>query len=512
MKKALVSVYNKNEKLLEFVSFLIEKKYKIISTNGTYQYLLKNGLHTIEISSITSFPDILDGRIKTIHPYIYGGILVNRSNKKQIKSIKNYNIDLIDIVLTDFYPFIEKIKNKSIDIKSMIEFIDIGGPSLLRSAAKNFLYVTPIIDINDFKLIKNEIEENKSISIKIRKKLAGKAFNFTSNYDAVISNYLLKEEKFPTYINFSYKKKMNLIYGENPHQKAAFYINNIQKGAMCNINQLHGNPISFNNIKDMDIAWKIISQFSPNIPTCCTVKHSTPCGVANGKDIIEAFQKTYYADPISSFGGVIAFNTKVTEKLAKEINRIFLEVVIASDYDKKAINILKMKKSLRTIIINNSISDITECVQVDGGFLMQETDYSLNKKEEDSYKIVTEKKFSDQEIKSLFFAQKVVKYVKSNAIVIAKGTQTLGISGGQTNRIWAARQAINRALKKNKKGLVLVSDAFFPFRDVVDEAAQSKCICAILQPGGSIRDEESIKACNSYGIAMAFTGKRYFKH
>ncbi|WP_185876969.1 bifunctional phosphoribosylaminoimidazolecarboxamide formyltransferase/IMP cyclohydrolase [Blattabacterium cuenoti] len=510
MKRALISVYKKNENLFQFASFLSKKGYQIISTDGTYQFLIKKGLtNVIEVSKVTSFPEILDGRVKTIHPNIYGGILANRSIEKHIQSIRYHNIHLIDIILINFYPFSDKLNHKK-TCHSLVEFIDIGGPSILRAAAKNFHYVTSIVDENDCELVKNEIENNGEPSLGLRKKLAGKVFNFTSYYDSTISKYFLEFENdnFPIYLNSPYKKKMNLRYGENPHQKAAYYINTFHNGSMKNFHQLHGKELSFNNLRDIDIAWKIISQFSE--PACCIVKHSTPCGVALGTNIMEAFQKAYYSDTVSSFGGVMAVNVSITEKLSEEINKIFLEVIISTKYEKKILNILKRKKNIRIIKINNPVSDKLECVQIDGGILVQETDYLLNNKEK--FQIVTKRKISDQEMKSLIFAQKVVKYVKSNAIVVAKNTQTLGISGGQTNRIWAARQAIERALEKNKKGLVLVSDAFFPFRDVVDEAFRSGGIHVILQPGGSIRDEESIKACNDYGMAMVFTGKRYFKH
>ncbi|WP_341654500.1 bifunctional phosphoribosylaminoimidazolecarboxamide formyltransferase/IMP cyclohydrolase [Blattabacterium cuenoti] len=509
MKRALISVYEKNEKLFKFVSFLDKKGYQIVSTGGTYQYFLKKGVsNLIKVYDLTSFPEILDGRVKTIHPNIYAGILANRSVEQHMKSIHSKNIHLIDMVVVNFYPFFEKMDKNSIDdINSIIEFIDIGGPSMLRAAAKNFLHVTAIIDHNDYEFVQSEIEHSGFPSLKLRKKLAGKVFNFTSAYDSAISQYLL-DDQFPMYLHSSYKRIMNLRYGENPHQKAAYYVNTIHKGSMRNFFQLHGRRLSFNNLRDMDIAWKVVSQFSE--PACCTVKHSTPCGVALGKNIIEAFQKTYYADTISSFGGIIAVNVPITKELAKEINHIFLEVVLSPSYETDVLNILKIKKNIRIISISEPISDQLEYVKIDGGVLVQESDTFFPY--EKNYKIVTKKKFSNQELQSLFFAQKVVKYVKSNAIVVAKGTQTLGISGGQTNRIWAARQAIERALEKSKEGLVLVSDAFFPFRDVVDESARSGGIRAILQPGGSIRDEESVKACDDHGIAMAFTGKRHFKH
>ncbi|AWU42769.1 bifunctional phosphoribosylaminoimidazolecarboxamide formyltransferase/inosine monophosphate cyclohydrolase [Blattabacterium punctulatus] len=505
MKRALISVYEKNEELFDFVFFLDKKEYQIISTCGTYQYLKKNGIsNVIKIENIISFPEILDGRIKTIHPSIYGGILANRSIDKHMKSIHFHGINPIDIVLVNFYPFFDKFHKKSMN--SIIEFIDIGGLSMLRAAAKNFFHVTPITDKKDYILVKNEIENYGNTSLKLRKKLAGKVFNLTSAYDSAISQYFLMEENFPTYLHFSYEKKMNLRYGENPHQEAAYYISTIHNGSMCNFHQLHGKNLSFNNLRDMDIAWKVVSQFSE--PACCTVKHATPCSVALGKNVIDAFKKNYYADSISSFGGIMAVNVPITKELANKMNSLFLEVILSPSYEKNGLSILKQKKNIRIIRIKNPISDKLEYVKIDGGILVQQVDPPLSY----DYQIVTKKKFSDQEIRSLFFAQKVVKYVKSNAIVVAQGTQTLGISGGQTNRIWAARQAIERALEKRKEDLVLVSDAFFPFRDIVDEAAISGKIRAIIQPGGSIRDKESIKACDEHGIAMAFTGKRHFKH
>lgn len=507
-KNALISVHDKNEYLLKFVKFIIDVGgYEIISTNGTCKYLLNHGFSNIKnVSDFISFSEILDGRIKTIHPYIYSSVLANRSIDEHNEFLKKKKINFIDIVVINFYPFSKKIKEKH-DINSMIDFIDIGGPSILRAAAKNFLYVTPIVDYKDYKLVMDEIKKNGKTSLELRKKLAGKVFHLTSFYDSIISQFFSKKEIFPKYLNLSFEKKMKLRYGENPHQKSSFYINSFHKGSMSNFKQLHGKKLSFNNLKDIDTGWKIISQFIN--PTCCIIKHSTPCSVSTGNNIIDAFQKAYLSDPTSSFGGVFVFNMKVSKELSKKISKIFLEVIIANDYDQNAIDILKKKKNLRIIKMIYPISNTIDYVQLNGGLLLQENDYTLD---DENFYIVTKRIFSKEEKESLIFAQKVVKYVKSNAIVVASGTQTLGISGGQTNRIWAAKEAIKRALKIKKNKLVLVSDAFFPFRDIIDEVANSKCISAILQPGGSIRDDESIEACNCYGIAMAFTGKRYFKH
>ncbi|WP_185882654.1 bifunctional phosphoribosylaminoimidazolecarboxamide formyltransferase/IMP cyclohydrolase [Blattabacterium cuenoti] len=512
MKGALISVYKKNEQILNFVEFLKDNGYQIMATEGTYHYLKKHGIHKVQSVShlFDSNEKILDGRIKTLHPNIYIGILANRSINKHMDFMKMKSITPIDIVIVNFYPFFEKQKTYS--LQSLIEFIDIGGPSLLRAAAKNFFYVTPIADTDDYILVKQEIEKHGNISFSLRKTLSAKAFNITSYYDLCISKFFMvnQQEDFPMYFNKIYKKEMDLRYGENPHQKAAYYIRptHIGTGSMQNFNQLHGKLLSLNNLKDMDVAWKIVSEF--NQPTCCIVKHSTPCGVAIGQDILDAFQKTYESDKISSFGGIMAFNMPIIHKeLAININNIFLEIILSTGYSQEALDILKTKKNIRIIRINNKITDTKiEFFQIDGGILVQQ----YNNCDNNTYRIVTKKQFSNEEISSLLFANKIVKFVKSNAIVLSQGTQTLGISGGQTNRIWAARQAIQRALEKKIENMVLVSDAFFPFRDIVDEIAMSGKISAILQPGGSIRDNESIIACDTYGIAMGFTGIRHFKH
>lgn len=500
-KRVLISTFDKTG-LIEFANFLVNVNYEIISTYGTFLFLKKHGLNPIKIDNISGFPEIISGRVKTFHPNIYAGILARRDNINDIKTLKKYNINFIDMVIVNFYPCLEKKQNS---IQEKFEHIDIGGPSLLRAAAKNFFHVSVITDMSDCIKVKEEIKKFGNTSFSLRKKLAAKVFNIVSAYDSVIYNSFL-EEKFPPYLNFSYKKKMNLRYGENPHQKSAYYVNNYKKGHMCNFDQINGKILSFNNLLDINAACNILSEFKE--PTCCIVKHSTPCGVASSKNINNSYEKAYACDPISIYGGILSVNRKLTEFIAEKISKIFLDIVIAPNFESKALKILTRKKKLCLIKINNySYYDRIEYVKVDGGMLVQEynKDLILN------FKNVTKKKVTKEQYNSLIFAQKVVKYVKSNAIVISKGLQTIGICGGQTNRIFAVKQAIKYTLKKYKNDLVLASDAFFPFRDVVDEVARNG-IKAIIQPGGSIRDLDSIKACDENNISMIFTGIRHFKH
>ena len=501
-KQALISVSDKSN-LLEFAQFLVEQDYKILSTGGTYKHLQDNGIEVTEVKDVTGFPEILDGRVKSLHPAIHGGIMARRSDEKHMATIAEHGINPIDIVIVNLYPFFERM-NTGLSEAEMIEFIDIGGPSMLRSSAKNFYDVTVVTDVNDYETIINEIRENGSTSIATRKLCAGKVFNLTSAYDAAISTYILNED-FPQFLESSYEKVMDLRYGENPHQKAAYYVDKTKNGAMKDFEYLQGKELSFNNIRDMDLAYKVVSEFEET--TCCAVKHSTPCGVAIGDNVLEAYEKAYECDPMSIFGGIIAFNREVDGKTAIALNKIFLEIVIAPAFTEEALEVFKQKKNLRIIKVQNPVSDKVTYVKVDGGLIVQSTDNQFSQ----DLKVVTEVQPTDKQMTDLVFAQKIVKWVKSNAIVVATNGQAYGIGGGQTNRIWAAQQAIARAKEKVDQDLVLASDAFFPFRDVADYAAESG-IKAIIQPGGSIKDQESIDACNERKIPMVFTGMRHFMH
>ena len=502
-KRVLISVSDKSG-LTEFAQFLEKNNYQLISTGGTFKHLKDAGLSPIQIDEVTNFPEMLDGRVKTLHPKVHGGLLAVRDNREHMDTIAEHGIELIDMVVVNLYPFFENA-GKNIPLDEKVEFIDIGGPSMLRSAAKNFKSVTVITNVEDYEKVKSEIETSGDTTLETRKTLSGKVFNLTSAYDAAISKMLLEEE-YPQYLNASYKKVSDLRYGENPHQSAAYYVSTVENGAMKDFEQLGGKELSFNNLRDMDLCWKVVNEFK-NEMACCAVKHSTPCGVAIGNTAVETYTKTFECDPVSIFGGIVAMNYKVDAATAEELGKTFLEIVMAVDFEEKALEIIRQKKNLRIIKIKNPVSDKQTWVKIDGGLLVQDCDNRFS----EEIKTVTEKQPTEEQRKALLFAQRVVKYVKSNAIVVSNGTQALGIGGGQVNRIWATQQAVERAKEKFSGELVLASDAFFPFRDVVDFCAE-KDIKAIIQPGGSIKDEESVEAANQHGIPMLLTGMRHFLH
>ncbi|HHD2753986.1 TPA: bifunctional phosphoribosylaminoimidazolecarboxamide formyltransferase/IMP cyclohydrolase [Clostridium perfringens] len=499
-KRALISVFDKDG-VLELTKFLRDRDVEIISSGGTYRYLKENNIEVKEISEITDFPEMLDGRVKTLHPLVHAGILAIRDNEEHMKTLEEREINTIDYVVVNLYPFFEKVR-EDLSFEEKVEFIDIGGPTMLRAAAKNFRDVVVLSDKKDYERVINEIKENNEVSFKLRKTLAGKVFNLMSAYDAAISNFLLEgEEEYPEYLSVSYKKIQDLRYGENPHQGAAYYSSTEFDGAMNSFDILNGKALSYNNIKDLDIAWKVACEFEE--PACCALKHNTPCGVAVGENSKEVYLKAHDADPVSIFGGIVAINRKIDKATAEEMVKIFLEVVAAPDFDEDALEILRTKKNLRVIKCNNTPQAKNYMVTVDGGILVQEEDTKLL----DDLNVVTKKQPTEEELKDMIFGMKVVKYVKSNAIVVVKDGVATGIGGGQVNRIWATKEALDRG----KGGAVLASDAFFPFRDCVDEAAKNG-IKAIIQPGGSMRDGESIEACDEHGISMVFTGVRHFKH
>lgn len=498
LKRALISVFNKDG-ILELAQFLNKKGVEILSTGGTFKYLKENGIPVIEVSEVTGFDEILDGRVKTLHPFIHGGILAIRDNEKHMKTIKEKGITPIDMVVVNLYPFFDKV-DSDITFEEKVEFIDIGGPTMIRAAAKNFQDVIVLTDVKDYEDVMKQLEEGE-VDFKTKKRLAGKVFNLMSAYDGAISRFLLSDEEYPEYLTLPYKKKMDLRYGENPHQSAAVYEAAIGSGAMKDFEQLNGKELSYNNIKDMDIAWKVVNEFEELV--CCALKHNTPCGVAMGETPYEAYKKAFDCDPTSIFGGIVALNKTVDEKAAEEMAKIFLEIVIAPDFTPEALEALKKKKNLRVIKALRKPSDKFELAKVDGAILVQSADDKLV----EEMKVVTEKAPTDEEMRDMVFGMKVVKYVKSNAIVVVKNGAAVGIGGGQVNRIWPAKDAMERG----EGATVLASDAFFPFGDVVEEAAKHG-IKAIIQPGGSMRDQESIDGCNKYGISMVMTGVRHFKH
>lgn len=500
IKRALISVFDKTG-ILDFSKFLAENGVEVISTGGTYKHLKENGVSVTEVNEVTNFPEMLDGRVKTLHPIIHAGILAIRDNEEHMNTIKERNIETIDMVIVNLYPFFEKVR-EDLSFEEKVEFIDIGGPTMLRAAAKNFQDVVVISEASDYQAVIDEIKETGDVSYNLRKKLAGKVFNLMSAYDAAISNFMLSdEEEYPEYLSISYKKKQSLRYGENPHQSAAYYVSNEFDGGMNDFEILNGKELSYNNIKDLDIAWKVANEFEET--ACCALKHNTPCGVAIGDTAVEAYTKAHDVDPTSIFGGIVAINKKIDKATAEEMVKIFLEVVAAPDFDEDALEVLRSKKNLRVIKCNVKPCDKKFMVTVDGGMLVQEEDTKLL----DKLKVVTEKAPTEAEMKDLVFGMKVVKYVKSNAIVTVKDGVAVGIGGGQVNRIWPTMDS----LRRGEGATILASDAFFPFRDIVDECSKYG-IKAIIQPGGSMRDQESIDACNEHGIAMVFTGVRHFKH
>lgn len=509
IKRALISVFYKDG-ILDFAKFLRKHDVEIIATGGTLKYFLENGVECTKVEDITGFKEMMDGRVKTLNPYIHGGILCMRDKEEHLEQAREMGIGLIDLVVVNLYPFFLKA-TLNLTEEEKVEFIDIGGPTMLRSAAKNFKFVSSVCDPSDYNKIMEEIEKSGDTLLETRKILAGKVFNLTSAYDAAVANFLLEDSlEYPPYLSLSYKKYSNLSYGENPHQKASLYIKtSLQDGP--SYEKLNGKDLSYNNIKDMDIAYKVVCDF--NEITCCAVKHNTPCGVAIGTDSYDAYKKAYACDEVSIFGGVIALNTKVSKEAAEEMVKTFLELIIAPDFSEEALEVLKTKKNLRVIKCSKKPEDKIEVHSVMDGILVQEVD-----KADEAANVITKKAPSDEELKQLQFAMKVVKYVKSNAIVIAKDYMAIGIGGGQVNRINAAKEALVNAKERidslnlqNTSPLVMASDAFFPFDDVVLEGDKYG-ITSIIQPGGSIRDKLSIEACDEHNISMVFTGIRHFKH
>lgn len=509
MKRALISVYDKTG-IVEFAKKLVELGWQIISTGGSYKELKNSGIDVIGIEEVTGFPEILDGRVKTLNPYIHGGILYKRDDEKHISTVKNMNISSIDLIVNNLYPFEETLEKKDVTHEEIIENIDIGGPSMIRAAAKNYKDVTVIIDPEDYQLVLEELMENGQTTLKTRLYLARKVFNYTAYYDSIISKYFneLDNVEFPDYMTLGYKLKSSLRYGENPHQNAAFYVkSDIDEGSIAGGEKMHGKELSFNNINDGSAALDMVKEFDE--PTVVAVKHANPCGIGSGRNILEAYLKAYECDKESIYGGIVAANREIDEETAAEMSKIFLEVIIAPSFTKGAIEILTKKKNLRLIQVGkvDSNKEKIELKHVSGGILIQEKD---SKSLLDDLKVVTERKPTKEEMEDLIFAWKSVKHLKSNGVVIAKNKGTLGIGGGEVNRFWAVENAIKRA-KDIAKGSVIASDGFFPFKDSIEILGKSG-ITAIIQPGGSIRDEEVIEEANRYNIAMVFTGIRHFKH
>ena len=539
-KRALISVFDRDG-IVELASFLCDSGWEIISTGGTSKHLQENNIPVSDVSSITGFPECLDGRVKTLHPAIHAGILARRDVQSHIDTLKDQNFAAIDLVCNNLYPFFEKVRT-GLSVEETIEFIDIGGPSMLRSAAKNYRDVIVLTDPKDYAEVIDGLKAG-NVPLELRKRLAGKVFSLTSAYDAAIARYLLNEE-YPQYLPFSMKKRQSLRYGENAHQSAALYLNTDRPGVFDGMEQLHGKELGYNNIRDLDMAWKAACAFGlaadgtppagedevrrlvPSAKSggkicCAAVKHNTPCGIALGDTLLEAYEKTFACDPVSIFGGIIACNAKVDAETAAKLGELFLEIVSAPDFDDEALEILKRKKNLRIIKLKKAPAEAHEYIAVDGGLLVQQSDRSLLEK----WEVVTKAAPQERDIDDMIFGMRAVTFVKSNAIMIVKEQSAAGIGGGQVNRIWPAKQSLERSAavlkaaaeagknpwKNAEPARVLASDAFFPFADIVEAAAEAG-IKSIIQPGGSVNDKLSIEACDKHGIAMVFTGTRHFKH
>lgn len=535
-KRALVSVSDKTG-VVEFCKGLVENGFEIISTGGTAKALKDAGLSVIGISDITGFPECLDGRVKTLHPNVHAGLLAMRSNPEHMQQLEKLNINTIDVVCVNLYPFKATLA-KGADFAECVENIDIGGPTMIRAAAKNYQDVAVIVDPKDYSKVLEELA-NGGVTLETKKYLQYKVFAHTAVYDSLISNYLASQLGiiFPDEVTFAYSKAQDMRYGENPQQKAVFYNEQfIRKGSLSSAKQLWGKELSYNNINDANGALELLKEFEGE-PAVVACKHANPCGVGTGKSVFEAYMRAYESDPVSVFGGILAISGTVDKDTATEINKIFIEIVMAPDYMDEALEILKQKKNIRLLQIEDICAkrekSAFDMKKVYGGLLVQSYDESLirgedlnlfkqkaevehtvlpNGKQKTTYGlgVVTNRAPTDEEIKALLFNWKVVKHTKSNAIVIGKQGRTTGIGMGQTNRIWAAQQAIAHA-GKEAKGSVMASDAFFPFPDCVEECVKAG-ITAIIQPGGSIQDKASVDACNAAGIAMVFVGDRHFKH
>ena len=514
IRRALLSVHNK-EGIVELAKSLSSLGVEIISSGGTAKLLAGNKIKVTEVSRFTGSPEMMDGRVKTLHPKIHGAILADRNNRRHMQEARKHGIKLIDLVVVNLYPFEETVQKGS-SLKDIIENIDIGGPTLLRAAAKNYRNVAVICNPKRYPEVLDELRKgNGWLSEKTLERLALDTWEHVSHYDVFIERYFRTafgyQDEFPEYLNLTFRKKQDLRYGENPHQRAAVYRDDLYRNpSFLNARQLQGKEMSYNNFLDCNAAFKLIREFDE--PTGVIVKHNNPCGVASADSILEAFKLAKSVDPEASFGGVVALNRKVDEALAKEITSKFVDIVIAPGFDPKALEVLRAKKNMRVMEqpeVTVKRVPYRKYRSILGGILAQDANVKLL----DEVKVVTRRKPTEQEMKDLMYAWKIVKYVKSNAIVYARDNRAVGIGAGQMKRVDAAKLAamIARDYGGDVKGCAMASDAFFPFRDGIDYAAKLG-IRAIIQPGGSIRDAEVIKAADEHGIAMVFTGMRHFRH
>lgn len=517
-KRALVSVSDKTG-VVDFVKGLQTAGWQIIATGGTQKLLETNGIKTIGISEVTGFPEICDGRVKTLHPKVHGALLARRDEPSHMEALAQNGIELIDLVCVNLYPFRQTISKEGTTMEEAIEKIDIGGPSMLRSAAKNWNDVTVVCDPADYTRVLDEIQAEGNTSRQTRLELSAKAYTHTAEYDMCIATYMRKAAGLNEKLFLEYDLKQSLRYGENPHQNAKFYAAQEKVPySLASARQLHGKELSYNNIQDANAALNIVREFGQT-PFCVGLKHMNPCGAAIGKDGVEAWKKAYEADTVSIFGGIVATNCVVNKEMAELMKPIFLEIIMAPQFTQEAMEVLTTKKNLRLIEVDMSPLNTNQMqyVSVNGGMLVQQLDTETLILQSDM--CVTDTKPTDEQMTDLQFAWRIVKHVKSNAIVVVKNGRTYGVGAGQMNRVGSAEIALKQAqgaLAEEGKdiknvGLIMASDGFFPFSDCVESAAEYG-ITAIVQPGGSVRDAESIEAANKHHITMLFSGMRHFKH
>ena len=510
MRRALISVSDKHG-VVELGRRLAAIGFEILSTGGTYRVLEEAGVEATEVSEATGFPECFDGRVKTLHPAVHGGILARRDSEKHQEEAAKLGIEMIDLVAVNLYPFRQTVQKPESSLEDIIENIDIGGPTMLRSAAKNYHDVLVLCDPADYEAVLEPLERGEAIAVGERARLALKVFEHTAHYDAMIASFMAKTfrpEGFGRTLSLAYDVVQPLRYGENPHQKAWFLRDALPAaGASTDFKQLHGKELSFNNLNDLDAAVRMVREF--DVPAAVAVKHTNPCGVATGSDLVSAYVKAHDADPVSIFGGIVALNREVDRETALEMSKTFLEIIVAPAFSEAALEVLKAKKNIRllTLPTDQAFEDDYDIKRIEGGLLIQQVDAEPV---EMALKVVTDRVPTEAELRDLRFAWSICRHVKSNAILVAKDGVTLGVGPGQTNRVGAAEIALKQA-GDAAKGAVLASDAFFPFADSVESAAAAG-IAAIIQPGGSVKDDEVIAACNRYGIAMVFTGVRHFKH
>ncbi|EGR3111571.1 bifunctional phosphoribosylaminoimidazolecarboxamide formyltransferase/inosine monophosphate cyclohydrolase [Vibrio parahaemolyticus] len=524
IRRALISVSDKTG-IVEFAQALVERGVDILSTGGTARLLAEQGIAVTEVSDYTGFPEMMDGRVKTLHPKVHGGVLGRRGQDDDVMA--KHGINPIDMVVVNLYPFAETVAKDGCTLADAVENIDIGGPTMVRSAAKNHKDVTIVVNASDYDRVIAEMDANdKSLTLETRFDLAIAAFEHTAAYDGMIANYFGtmvpsygenkegdEESKFPRTFNQQFEKKQDMRYGENSHQAAAFYVEaNPQEASVSTAHQIQGKALSYNNIADTDAALECVKEF--NEPACVIVKHANPCGVALGKDILEAYNRAYQTDPTSAFGGIIAFNQELDAETASAIvERQFVEVIIAPSVSAEAIEVVAAKKNVRLLECGKWSTKTTgfDVKRVNGGLLVQDRDQGMVSL--DDLKVVSKRQPTEEELKDALFCWKVAKYVKSNAIVYAKGDMTIGVGAGQMSRVYSAKIAGIKAADEGLEvaGSVMASDAFFPFRDGIDAAAEAGIKC-VIQPGGSMRDDEVIAAADEHGMAMIFTGMRHFRH